>query len=158
MLILIGVLILGLLTLLGKRWMDDQANPNRHLSTSSDARNQPVELLANRYGHYVASGTINGSPVVFLLDTGATHVSIPGRIADQLNLTAGKPRMVETANGVIQVQQVELQAVGLGGLTRYCVSGHINRHSDSDAVLLGMSFLRHFEIHQREGTLRLQMM
>ena len=46
-------------------------------------------LESNRQHHYVASGTINGRPVTFLLDTGATDVVIPAQLADRLKLRRG---------------------------------------------------------------------
>ena len=48
-----------------------------------------VTLQQNRQGHYVTNGAINGTQVTFLLDTGATQVSIPGHIAETLSLQAG---------------------------------------------------------------------
>ena len=53
-------------------------NPNRTVTVNVSEGGLPqVVLKQNRQGHYVATGKINGQPVQFLLDTGATNVAIP---------------------------------------------------------------------------------
>lgn len=58
-----------------------------------------VVLKRSRNGHYFAKGFINDSPVTFLLDTGATSVAIPQKVADRLGLQKGYQHYVNTANG-----------------------------------------------------------
>ena len=112
-------------------------------------------LKRNRLGHYVAPGKINNQPVTFLLDTGATAVSVPANVANNIGLTRGRSITVGTANGNIEVYQTTLKSVQLGNITLHEIRGNINPYMDGDTVLLGMSFMRHLELTQRGDTLTL---
>nr|WP_320135680.1 TIGR02281 family clan AA aspartic protease [uncultured Amphritea sp.] len=148
------VIILGLFYLFFQdKWLQ-QNDPNHGLMSATN--NAPVVLQRNRQGHYIAPGKINGQNVRFLLDTGATDISIPGTLADQLNLKPGRASYASTANGTIKVYQTTLDSVALGGLSLNQVSAHINPHMQGDTVLLGMSFLQHLELTQRGNTLTLK--
>lgn len=128
-------------------------NPNRGLDGAATGE---VRLVQDRGGHYVAPGWINGRPVQFLLDTGATEVSIPAGVARRLDLRPGPARRVRTANGVITVHATVLERVQLGGIALEGVGAHINPHDRGETVLLGMSFLRRLELVQRGGELILR--
>ncbi|WP_299200769.1 TIGR02281 family clan AA aspartic protease [uncultured Amphritea sp.] len=147
------IIILGLFYLLFQDRLLQQNDPNHDLRVTQNG--QSVVLQRNRQGHYIAPGTINGQPVRFLLDTGATDISIPGALAKALGLTPGRASYASTANGTIKVYDTRLNSVALGGLSRADVSAHINPHMQGDTVLLGMSFLQHLELIQRGDTLTL---
>lgn len=151
------VLLLGILTAYFSGWLEQRDNPNQLVAGATSAEGvREVFLRQNRWGHYVATGKINGHPVKFLLDTGATNVSVPERVAKDLALRAGHSQIVETANGSITTFFTELAQVDLGTIQLSNVQAHINPHMDSDEVLLGMSFLRHLELTQRDGGLTLR--
>ena len=150
------MVVLGLLTLLFNNWYERQQNPNQQLETRTTEGYSEVALERNRYGHYLASGRINGHDVVFLLDTGASDVSVPQHIADRLGLKPGRRIPYQTANGTAYGYATQLDRVALGGIELRDVRGHINPNTDSDEVLLGMSFLRTLEFTQRGGTLTLR--
>ncbi|MBX2869734.1 MAG: TIGR02281 family clan AA aspartic protease [Acidiferrobacterales bacterium] len=137
--------------------LDKQRNPNQSVLTqiSSDGGTSVV-LQRNRRGHYLASGAINGSLVEFFLDTGATDVVIPGHIGEQLGLQKGAVMTAQTANGVIQVYQTWLDSVSLGEITLHNVAASINPAMHGQQILLGMSFLRHLELVQRDGQLKIR--
>ena len=62
--------------------LDKQYNPNQSLQTGFvEGGVREVVLQRNKFGHYVTSGMINGKPVTFMLDTGATGVAIPDALA-----------------------------------------------------------------------------
>ena len=70
--------------------LQSQSNPNSEPEfNETDNGIKEVVLQRNRQGHYVANGTINGVPVTFLLDTGATDVAIPAAIARRAGLNQG---------------------------------------------------------------------
>lgn len=148
------IIILGLFYLLFEDQLQQKENPNYNLSLNQT--NEPVVLKRNRQGHYLAPGTINGAQVIFLLDTGATEISIPGQLADDLNLKPGRASYASTANGTIKVYNTRLSSVALGGLEMQNINAHINPHMQGNTVLLGMSYLQHLEIIQRNGTLTLK--
>jgi len=54
-------------------------------SASRDTR-QKVTIAADLAGHFYANGQVNGGPVRFLVDTGATTVALPADIADRLGI------------------------------------------------------------------------
>ncbi len=157
MIVAAWVLVLGILTAYFSGWLDQRDNPNQMVAGATTADGvREVLLKQNRWGHYVATGKINGIPVRFLLDTGATNVSVPERVAKKLKLKAGHPQTVETANGSITTFFTLLDQVNLGTIQLNDVRAHINPYMDSDEVLLGMSFLRHLELVQRDGNLTLR--
>jgi aspartyl protease family protein len=148
MVILGWILVLGLLTLFFSDYLDKQHNPNQNLALNQTGINKEIELQRNRYGHYVANGTINNQAVVFILDTGATDISIPEKIAQRLNLKAGLKIPVSTANGEITVYATKLKRVGLGPIELHNISANINPYFKGDEILLGMSFLKHLHFSQ----------
>ena len=151
------VVALGLLASLFSELIEEQRNPNRNVtSILTGSGEAEVSLAQNRQGHYVASGLINGEPVVFLLDTGATDVSVPVALARRLGLKRGAPIQAQTANGVVTTYRTRLDSVQLGSIGLTGVRAHINPGMRGNEVLLGMSFLRDLEFSQREGMLTLR--
>ncbi|MGH1461322.1 MAG: retropepsin-like aspartic protease family protein [Neptuniibacter sp.] len=148
------VILLALLYQFFDDQVEEKYSPNKNLLTNNSS---VVVLKRNRSGHYVAPGKINGTEVTFLLDTGATTVSVPSNIADKIGLKYGHRQQVGTANGMIDVYSTELDAVQLGGITLNNIRGHINPHMDNSTVLLGMSFMRDLEITQKGDFLTLKL-
>ena len=146
---------------LGVAWfgdfLDKQRNPNQSLETRlGEGGVREVALQRNKYGHYVTSGMINGKPVTFMLDTGATGVAIPAAVAGQLGLKRGRAFPTQTANGVATSYAVVLDRVSGGGIELKDVRASITPGLTTDEVLLGMSFLKHIEFTQRGDTLILR--
>lgn len=137
--------------------IDRQTNPNQSLNTRySETGAREVELQRNRYGHYVTDGAINGRPVVFMLDTGATGVAVPEHIAQRLQLERGAVIQLRTANGVARGYKATLERVAIDGIELEDISAIINPNDDSDVILLGMSFLKEIEFTQRGDSLILR--
>jgi aspartyl protease family protein len=162
MIIAAWALLLGLLTWLFQGRLEQLDNPNAQLQaslSSSHAGTQAaaeLRLKRDRAGHYRAPGLINGQPVQFLLDTGATHVALPETLADRLALKRGLRIQSHTANGSVSAWRTELAEVRLGGIVKNRVSGVIMPNMPGEQVLLGMSFLRSLELLQRDGELILR--
>jgi aspartyl protease family protein len=155
--VLAWVSAMALLTLYFSDLLDRQHNPNRDLySAVGEAGMREVKLRRNRMGHYVAPGTINGEPVVFLLDTGATGVAVPAALAERLRLPRGRPVATRTANGTSRSYATRLAEVGLGDIRLQDVQATIAPGLEMREVLLGMSFLKHIEFTQRGNTLTLR--
>jgi aspartyl protease family protein len=148
---------LAILAMLFQRLVDHQQNPNRDIEVSLDAAGRTQVVLArNRAGHYVATGGINGEPVVFLVDTGATDVALPLSLARRLDLTLGPAGISRTANGDVRTWRTLLDRVELGGLAARRVRASVLPNMAGDQVLLGMSFLKRYELIQRDGTLTIR--
>ena len=143
------IVVLGILTVYFSRYLDQQNNPNKALSTSQTDDYKQVQLQRNRYGHYLANGMINSTEVVFLLDTGATDITIPDKIAPKLRLKAGIKIPVQTANGQTVVYATTLDSVSIGEIELHGVNANINPYMQGEEVLLGMSFLRHLDFAQQ---------
>lgn len=153
----VWILFAVMLTMLFGFLMDRQRNPNQSLETRISVDNvHEVVLKRNRMGHYVASGSVNGRAVEYLLDTGATYVAIPETLALKLGLSRGNPIPTSTANGVITTYATVLDRVELGGILLRNVRASINPHTPDDQVLLGMGFLKHLELIQKGDSLTIR--
>ncbi len=156
MLIGMWVLLVIMLTYLFRNILDRQHNPNQELASRVTGEYAEVVLKRNKFGHYVASGKINGQPVVFMLDTGATHVAVPARVAGRLGLKRGRKRIYQTANGPAAAWATVLDSVSLGDIEVRDVRASINPQMDNEEILLGMSFLKQIEFTQRGDLLILR--
>jgi len=157
MLIFSFVLGLGGLTFFFEDQIRQQANPNQNpLSMELNSGVREVVLQQNRQGHYVASGTVNNVPVLFLLDTGATDVAIPESIAIAAGLQRGNASRASTANGVVTVYSTRIAELTLGNIVLEGVSASITTSMAGDTILLGMSALRQVEFSQRGDELTLR--
>lgn len=129
--------------------LDKQYNPNNQPQVSLNSSGQAeVILKQNRQGHYVTKGTINETSVTFLLDTGATQVSIPAHIADKLQLDSYGSYPVQTANGRVTVYKTKIDQLSIGNIFLYNVAAHINPAMKNDEILLGMSALKQLDFQQ----------
>lgn len=157
MITIMWLLILALMYYLFSSVLNQQHNPNQNINTLQRADGaRELVLQRNHYGHYVASGQINGQDVVFMLDTGATDISVPVAIADQIGLKKGRELIYQTANGKARVFATQLEHVSLGDISLQNVRATINPNVHHDDILLGMSFLKHLEFTQRGDRLTLR--
>lgn len=142
-------MFLLLLVLFFQDILDDQNNPNQvpSVGITSDGL-ATVTLERNRFGHYVSIGSINNEKVTFLLDTGATNVSIPAHIADKLQLQSTGSHIAQTANGNVRVFKTTIDRLSIGNIILYNVAANINPGMDSNEILLGMSALKQVEFRQ----------
>jgi aspartyl protease family protein len=154
MIIATWILGLVLLTFFFQSILERENNPNSRVQTSINSQGvKEVTLKQNRMGHYVASGSINGQPVTFLVDTGATDVALPGTVARQLGIVGEATIQSHTAGGTVSSELTRLRQVGLGDIVLMNVRASILETMEGDEVLLGMSFLRRLELVQRGDTL-----
>lgn len=157
MIVLSWVAAIALMTLLFTNILDNKYNPNQNVSTriNNDGTKQVV-LQSSRHGHYIASGKINSQSVVFLVDTGASFVSLPEKVAHRVGLEKGLPATVTTANGNITVYTTNLDEISIGDITLYNVRADINPHMQGEEILLGMSFLRNLSVTHEDGLLTIR--
>ena len=100
-----------------------------------------------RDGHFYAAGTVNGKPVNFMVDTGASLVTVSKKFAREAQISKGVPTVFKTANGDLPGQIVTGVPVTLGPVSVSGVRVGVGLVGDnaSDA-LLGQSFLSKFEV------------
>ena len=111
-----------------------------------------VTLATDASGHFMASGRVNGSEVRFMVDTGATMVTLPLADARRLGIDLSQAPIATsmTANGPVRVYRVRLDSVQVGDLVINNVDGIVTSGNGLDIALLGMSFLNRTEM-RREG-------
>ncbi len=111
-----------------------------------------VVLTADARGHFLTTGAINGGSVRFLIDTGASFISMSSGEAKRLGIDylRGERSFTATANGVVPTYRVKLDEVRVGDVTLNNVDGMVHMDNTLPFVLLGMSFLNRMEM-KRDG-------
>ncbi len=123
---------------------------------STDAR--AVVLSVGPGGHFTTAGAINGRPVQFMVDTGATLVSLGRDEASRLGIDLQNTHTVytQTANGAVPVQLVTLSRVRIGEIELVNVNAAVMPQS-MPMVLLGNSFLARLQMRRDNDQMRLEM-
>jgi len=151
MIFMLWVIVLAAGTLYANNWLETRDQNREGVWVADQQGAQALLLRANRFGQFRVRGSANGQEVTFLIDTGASGISIPQTVADELGLHRGRAFKVSTANGVRTVYATTLESLSIGPLSRRDVQAHINPGMEGDVGLLGMSFLRDFEIVHKDG-------
>ncbi len=105
-------------------------------------------------GHFYASGRINGFPVVYIVDTGATLVTLTPDQAHNAGVTQCTPTQVRTASGINEGCVARVSDICFA---QFCVKDsevYISNGMVGEA-LLGMNVLRNFRITQQGDTMRI---
>lgn len=148
-----SLLVLGMFYLYFENSLQARDNPNRALQVAPGTE---LVLKRSRDGHYVVPGEINGQRVTFLLDTGATLVSVPTHLGQALGLQPGVPMQAVTANGTVTTRATRIDSLAFGPFELRGVPASLNPGMRGDQILLGMSVLKHLEFTQRGDTLVLR--
>lgn len=109
-----------------------------------------TQIAGSGRGHFLVSGAVNGVPARMLLDTGASLVSVSASAAKRMgiDLRGGRKITLNTANGQTQGTAVTLQSVeALGGVVPNVAGVVMSTDLKGEDVLLGMSFLQHFDLN-----------
>jgi aspartyl protease family protein len=104
-------------------------------------------------------GSVNGYPVNFLVDTGASSIAMSSEQAKRLGINYklnGKPTWVSTASGVERAVFVNIDRVTISGITIRSVEGLVIEGSEPSTPLLGMSYLNRFKIINDGNLMRLK--
>ncbi len=124
---------------------------------SSDelARNAKLGLILKQQpnGHYFVDGSINGKPLTFVVDTGASVVSLPRDMAYRANMSCLEQVSVQTANGTGRSCTAVVKKLKLGHLLLANVPAIIVPNLSQP--LLGMNVLQAFRIEQDDGEMRI---
>ncbi|TMH00940.1 MAG: TIGR02281 family clan AA aspartic protease [Betaproteobacteria bacterium] len=133
------------------------AAPGRVGEARGGSAGSRIVLTAGLGGHFETTGSINGRSVQFLVDTGATNVSISQGEADRIGLDyRNAPRgMTATANGAVPIHYVTLSSVRVGDVEVYQVPAVVFP-AQLGAVLLGNSFLSRFQMKRENDILVLE--
>ncbi|HEV2038423.1 MAG TPA: TIGR02281 family clan AA aspartic protease [Casimicrobiaceae bacterium] len=131
-----------------------QTSPAAAAQTSPAAAANYAVVPTNDRGDLVADGEVNGMPVRFAVDTGATFITLPAREASRLGLDYhnGQKLVMETANGNVLAYRLKLDTVRVGGVAVHNVDAVVTEGNSLPIALLGMSFLNRTDM-KREGTI-----
>ena len=132
------------------------AKPERYTQEKMPDAEVEVKIKAIG-GMYRTKGSINGKPVKFLVDTGATYVSMD---TEQMEYIGGKPgdmRWLNTANGKTKGYEVDLDEVRVGEIVVRNVMGNSSDGMSGmgGEILLGMSFLNEIEMNVDDDVMTL---
>jgi aspartyl protease family protein len=138
----------------GKR---EKLEMGQHFATAAQTGSrQSVNLAQDGSGHFLAEGMVNGAHIRFMVDTGATLVSIPISEAARLGIDyqKGQPGYAILADGRrVASYRVTFDSVTIGDLTLLNVEGSVSQ--GSGIPLLGMSFLNRTEMRQEGQSMTL---
>lgn len=112
----------------------------------------------DRDGHFRLSGTVNGQPVEFLVDTGASLVTVSARFAEQAGLVGGQSVTFNTANGPMPGRVLRDIPVTAGPFAMGGTQVGVGLETGRDSVaLLGQSFLSRFDIELKSQQMILRL-
>ncbi|AYC31431.1 TIGR02281 family clan AA aspartic protease [Pseudomonas cavernae] len=120
---------------------------------------QQLSIAKGIGGHYWVAGSIDGHPVQFLVDTGATSIALNEGQARMLGLdfrVQGQPLQVSTASGTAKAWRVKLDRVKVGTLELLGVEAMVLEGDSPNEALLGMSFLNRVGWREEQGVLLLE--
>lgn len=116
-----------------------------------------VTLREDGQGHFTGVALINGGRVPFIVDTGATLLSLGKNHADRIGLdyTRGAEVASQTAAGVVKARRIRLSSVQIGEIRMQGVDALVFAN-DLPIALLGMSVLSQLEIVRKDGQMTLR--
>ncbi|MEI8323964.1 MAG: retropepsin-like aspartic protease [Betaproteobacteria bacterium] len=116
-----------------------------------------ITLSASSGGHFLSQGMINGRTVQFMVDTGASLVTLSVAEAERvgLNYRAGQAARMNTANGVAQGWRMKLNTLRLGDVEVFDVEAMVSPLA-MPYVLLGNSFLSRFQMQRDSDQMTLE--
>ena len=125
---------------------------------ASEGAGKQIVLTAQSGGHFVTSGTINGKTARFVVDTGATLVSMDQYEADRLGVDwkKGQRGITRTANGDAPYYATTLQSVRIGDVQVYNVPAIVSP-APMPYILLGNSYLSRFQMKRENDVMTLDL-
>ena len=136
----------------------DQIEQKRQASLKPYALSSgDLVIPRQRDGHFHVDGEVNRQPVRFLVDTGASHVSVSQALATQAGLPEGQSITLHTANGQRPGQLVRSVPVRAGHLVMNDTSVTVGLTGmPPEQALLGQAFLKHFDVEIRRDEMVLR--
>jgi len=103
--------------------------------------------FSEEHGSMRVKAQVNGVPMHFIVDTGATLVIIPPAVAERANVKKDEELKVtlKTANGEVPAPLVSIAELDVDGVVQRDVQAAVHQISDDPSLgLLGMSFFRQY--------------
>ena len=146
-------IFVGVIAVVGL-WGDirNTVSPNARIVVTQDS----VQVPRSADGHYYLQLLVDGSPVTFMVDTGASQVVLSDRDAERLGIDTDSLNYfgrAQTANGVVRTAPVKLGTVQLGEFSDTGITAWVN-DGEMEQSLLGMDYLQRFSsVSFTDGTL-----
>ena len=145
-----GLIFVGVIAAAGL-WNDIRGSIAPQQSVAAGGE---IVLPRQADGHFYARLDVNGAPITFMVDTGASEMVLSRDDALRAGIDTHALRYLgqaSTANGTVRTAQVTLGQVGFGGVTQADVPAVVNE-GEMSGSLLGMSYLRNFSNIQISDT------
>jgi clan AA aspartic protease (TIGR02281 family) len=128
----------------------ERADRSRALPDEGDAGDLEQVIRAGPHGHFLVEAVVNGIPIDFMVDTGASHVVLTLQDARKLGFTPAQldfTQQFESANGTVRAAPVELRELRIGQLQVFDLEASVNG-GPLPISLLGMSFLERLSSYE----------
>lgn len=104
-------------------------------------------------GHYFLEAEVNSTPLTFVIDTGASVVSLPSAVANAAEIKCAKQVVMDTANGLAKACAVTIPKLKFASFIIEDVAAVVVPNLSEP--LLGMNVLQQFNISQDHGRMRI---
>lgn len=129
------------------------ADTAKSVSSWGNAGGAPLVINQGHQGHYFIDGSVNDKPLNFVVDTGASIVSLPQTIAGKAGLACQRKAILRTGNGNTEACTTTITSLKFGNFTFKNIEAIVAPNLDQP--LLGMNVLKQFRIEQDSGAMRL---
>jgi clan AA aspartic protease (TIGR02281 family) len=115
-----------------------------HEPRATEGSDHVIRIKADSNGHYYVKGSADGVPLEFMIDTGASYITLTKEAAGRLSVgPLSFDLTTNTANGPIQNAQITIRKLTIGPYIASDIPAVVNGGA-LDEPLLGMSWLRLF--------------
>jgi aspartyl protease family protein len=120
----------------------------------ADGADGVLRLPRSADGHYFVDGAVDGEPVRFMIDTGATRIALPTTLALRLGYYQGREVTVQTAGGQATGSEFKVRRISFGPFVAEDVT--VVALMNLETPLLGMSLLQSIDLRQTAQGLELR--
>ncbi|SMC23860.1 aspartyl protease family protein [Andreprevotia lacus DSM 23236] len=151
-LVILWLSVIGILFFGARLVLERQATPPSSFSSENGQRTLLLQRAND--GHFRVKGKINGQEVVFLMDTGATTVTLDTKLASTLGLPVGQKVTSQTANGTVEGFETRIPLLQFGGYTLQSVPAMVVPEL-GDEMLMGMNVISRFDVSLSRDEMKL---
>ena len=131
-----------------------KVSSNRVTPAATSSYPRTVEVQRNRHGHFTVNGLVDGQPLSFMVDTGASMIALTMKDASRVGIYPSErdfTAKVGTANGTIRGAPVRLREVEIDGIVVRDVRAMVLPDEALGSNLLGLSFLSRLRRYEFSG-------
>lgn len=136
-----GLIFVGVIAAIGL-WSDIRRTTLRPAEVSAER----IEIPRAADGHFYLDMKINGAPITFMIDTGASNIVLSRTDAARAGIDIAALRYLgeaETANGIVRTALIRLDRIAVGPIIDTSVRAYVN-DGQMGGSLLGMDYINRF--------------